>query len=107
MSPMMGALAIYARGRLCAKRFELPIYPVVQQQLISPCVLRDGDFVILTVQCEETQEILLEHRIEDSIEYSRQGGTIITWCDPPLSPTSSSSTSSPSPSLLPSSSLSA
>lgn len=42
----------------------------------------DGDFVILTVQCEETQEILLEHRIEDKIDYSRQGGTIITWCEP-------------------------
>lgn len=38
--------------------------------------------MILTVQCEETEEILLEHRIEDNIEYVRQGGTIITWCEP-------------------------
>lgn len=41
----------------------------------------DGEFVILTVQCEESGEILLEHRIEEQIDYQRQGETIVTWCD--------------------------
>lgn len=43
----------------------------------------DGEFVILTVVDEETEsEILLEHRIEVGIQYSRQGTTIITWAEP-------------------------
>lgn len=33
----------------------------------------NGEFVILTVMCEDTGEILLEHQIKDTIEYSRQG----------------------------------
>lgn len=41
----------------------------------------DGEFVILTVQCEESGEIILEHRIEETIDYQRQGETIVTWCD--------------------------
>jgi protein phosphatase-4 regulatory subunit 3 len=42
----------------------------------------DGEFVILTVMCEETGEVLLEHKIENRPDfYQRQGDTIITWCE--------------------------
>lgn len=41
----------------------------------------DGEFIILTVMCEESGDILLEHRVEDSIAYHRQGDTILTWCE--------------------------
>jgi len=42
----------------------------------------EGGFFFLTVSCEETEENLLHHKIEESIEYQRQGETIITWCEP-------------------------
>mmetsp|Transcript_11030 Transcript_11030/g.16499 ORF Transcript_11030/g.16499 Transcript_11030/m.16499 type:complete len:750 (-) Transcript_11030:143-2392(-) len=36
----------------------------------------------LSVQCEETNGTLLEHKIVRDFDYARQGPTIITWCQP-------------------------
>eukprot|EP00467_Chlorarachnion_reptans_P011462 CAMPEP_0114512192 /NCGR_PEP_ID=MMETSP0109-20121206/14832_1 /TAXON_ID=29199 /ORGANISM="Chlorarachnion reptans, Strain CCCM449" /LENGTH=755 /DNA_ID=CAMNT_0001691835 /DNA_START=404 /DNA_END=2671 /DNA_ORIENTATION=+ len=46
--------------------------------ILNPVAEENTFFMV--VRCEDTDQMLLEHKVMRDIDYGRQGDTIITWC---------------------------